>query len=58
MYSKWRDKVDIAGEMEDEGEITSTDNFGTYWRMCRFGGGECCSVICTLHKKAYRIPNK
>ena len=25
--SIWRDKVDIAGETEDEGEITSTDNY-------------------------------
>ena len=49
--SKWRDKVDIAGEMEDEGEITSTGNFGTYRRMCGFGGGECRSENCTLHEK-------
>ena len=26
MCSKWRDKVNIAGEMENEGEITSTGN--------------------------------
>ena len=45
MCSKWRDKVDIVGEMEDEGEITSTGNFGTYRRMCGFGGGACRSVI-------------
>ena len=51
MYSKWRDKVHIAGETEAEGEITSTGNFGTYRRMCGFGGGECRSVIRTLREK-------
>ena len=51
IYSKWKDKVDIAGETEDEGEITSTGNFGTYRRMCGFGGGECRSVFRTLREK-------
>ena len=51
IYSKWRDKVDIAGETEAEGEITSTGNFGTCRRMCGFGGGECRSVIDTLREK-------
>ena len=50
MYSKWRDKVDIAGETKAEGEITSTDNFGTYRRMCGFRGGECRSVFRTLRE--------
>ena len=50
-FSKWRDKVDIAGETEAEGEITSTDNFSRYQRLCGFGGGECCSVIRTLREK-------
>ena len=45
--SKWRDKVDIARETEDEEEITNTGNFGTH----RFGGGGCRSVICTLREK-------
>ena len=27
------------------------DNFGTYQRMCGFGGGECRSVIRTLCEK-------
>ena len=43
--------VDIAGETEAEGEITSTDNFSRYQRLCGFGGGECCSVIRTLREK-------
>ena len=51
VYSKWRDKIDIAGQTEDEGEITSTGNFGTYRRMCGFGGGECRSVFRTLREK-------
>ena len=57
ILSKWRDKVDIAGETVDEGEITSPNNFGTYRRMCGFGGGECRSVIRTLHEKRmeYRL---
>ena len=41
-YSKWRDKVDIAGETEAEGEITSTDNFGTYGGCA---GSEGASVV-------------
>ena len=48
--SKWRDKVDIAGQTKDEGEITSTGHFGTYQRMCGFGGGECRSVFRTLRE--------
>ena len=51
VYSKWRDKVDIAGQTEDEGETTSIGNFGTYRRMCGFGGGECRSVFRTLREK-------
>ena len=51
MYSKWRDKVDIAGETKADGEITSTGNFDTYRRMCGFGGGECLSVFRTLREK-------
>ena len=31
--------------------LTITDNFGTYRRMCGFGGGECRSVFCTLREK-------
>ena len=34
-----------------EWTITSSDNFGTYQRMCGFGGGECCSVFRTLREK-------
>ena len=37
IYSEWR--------------ITSSDNFGTYRRMCGFGGGECRSVNRTLREK-------
>ena len=31
--------------------LTITDNFGTYWRMCGFGRGECRSVFCTVREK-------
>ena len=31
--------------------LTITDNFGTYRRMCGFGGGECRSVFRTLREK-------
>ena len=34
-----------------EWRITRSDNFGTYRRMCGFGGGECRSVNRTLHEK-------
>ena len=30
--------------------LTSTGNFGTYQRMCGFGGGECRSVFRTLRE--------
>ena len=33
--------------------LTITDSFGTYQRMCGFGGGECRSVICTLREKLH-----
>ena len=57
MYSNWRDKVDIAGDTEDGEEITSIGNFGTYRKMCEFGGGECHNVIRTLCEKRmeYRL---
>ena len=39
-----------------EWRITSSDIFGTYRRMCGFGGGECRSVFRTLHKKCIKYP--
>ena len=37
-----------------EWRITSSDNFGTYRRMCGFGGGECRSVFRTLSEKSIK----
>ena len=72
MCSKWRDKVNITREVErttsrqpnktgNQGEngrtrLTITDSFGTYRRMCGFGGGECRSVIHTLRGNCNFVP--
>ena len=39
-----------------EWRITSSDNFGTYRRMCGFRGDECRSVIRTQREKHMEYP--